>query len=258
MAEGLDALKNGGLGLGALINGGIGLAKGIIGGVQAAKGRKQMNSLLANRPQYNISQGYLDAFKTYQSMANSELPGYDIMKGQIDQSGARTMQNLERGAMSSNQLMSGALSSQDKELDAYKNLGLMSAQYRQKMQEQLAGAQNQMGQLQDTQWQQNVNEPYNMRLNMANEQKQAGMQNMFGGAQDIGNSIMNYAGTSAYQKMLQAMQGQQPGMTAYKGQMPGQKFSGALQGNINPQQSLLNTLQGQKKPNVNLLGEGYA
>jgi hypothetical protein len=193
-----------GAGVGAL----AGLVKGIVGGVQASRGKKQLNTLLENRPQYNISQGYLDAYKTYQGMANSNLPGYDIMKGQIDQSGARTMQNLERGAMSSNQLMSGALSSQDKELDAYKNLGLMSAQWKSQQQQQLAGAQQMMGGLQDTQWQQNVNEPWNIKANMANERIQAGMGNMYGGAQDIGSSLMNYAGTSSYMKMLQGMQKQ--------------------------------------------------
>src|SRR5450759_3423718 len=131
------------LAIAALISGGIAATKGIFGGIQALKGQKQMKGLLANRPQYNISQGYLDAYKSYQSSANSNLPGYDIMKGQIDQSGARTMNNLERGAMGSNQLMSGALQSQDKELDAIKNLGLMSAEWRGKQQQGLAAAQTQ-------------------------------------------------------------------------------------------------------------------
>ena len=189
---------------GAIIGGGIGLAKGIFGGIQAMKGNKQVNSLLANRPQYNISQGYQDAFKTYQSLANSNLPGYDIMKGQIDQSSARTNTSLERGAMSSNQYMSGALNSQDKELEAIKNLGLMSAQWKGQQQQNLAQAQNTMGGLQDQQWQQNVLDPYNMKLNMANEKRQAGSQNLMGGLSDMGSTAMNFAGTSAYIKAMQA------------------------------------------------------
>jgi hypothetical protein len=180
--------------------------KTILGGVQALKGNKQLNTLLANRPQYNISQGYQDAFKTYQSLANSNLPGYDIMKGQIDQSGARTNTSLERGAMSSSQYMSGALNSQDKELEAIKNLGLMSAQWKAQQQQNLAGAQQTMGGLQDQMWQQNVNDPYNMRLNMASEKKSAGMANLFGGMQDSASSLQQYAGASAYLKALQATQ----------------------------------------------------
>jgi hypothetical protein len=223
---------------GAIIGGGLGLLKGIFGGVQAAKGNKQLNTLMANRPQYNISQGYQDAFKTYQSLANSNLPGYDIMKGQIDQSGARAQSNLERGAMGSNQLMSGILSSQDKELDAIKNLGLMSAQWKGQQQQGLAQAQNQMGQLQDTQWQQNVLDPYNTKLNMAAGNKQAGMTNMFGGLQDAGSSLMNFAGTNSFMKVLQSMQGQGGGNT-------GQSFSQPFGGQFNSQQNLLNTLGGR-------------
>ena len=191
---------------GAAIGAGIGGIKALIGGIQTMKGNKQMNSLLANRPQYNISQGYMDAFKTYQSLANSNLPGYDIMKGQIDQSSARTNTNLERGAMSSNQFMSGTLNSQDKELEAIKNLGLMSAQWKGQQQQNLAQAENTMGGLQDQQWQQNVLDPYNMKLNMANEKRQAGSQNLMGGLSDIGSSISNFAGTSALMKFYKGQQ----------------------------------------------------
>jgi hypothetical protein len=221
---------------GAIAGGGLGLLKGIFGAVQGAKGNSQLNSLLANRPQYNISQGYQDAFKTYQSMANSNLPGYDIMKGQIDQSGAQAQQNLERGAMSSNQLMSGVLSSQDKELKAIQNLGLMSAQWKAEQQKGLAGAQQMMGEQQDKAWQQNVLDPYNIKLNMAAGNKQAGVQNMFGGLQDAGSSLENYAGTAAFSKILQGMQ-QQPNP------LP-QQFSQPLNdpNPMNPQQDLNSTL----------------
>ena len=190
---------------GAIIGGGVGLGKAIFGGIQANRGRKQMNRLLTNRPQYNISQGYLDAFKTYQQLANSELPGYDIMKGQIDQSGAKAMSYAERGAMGSNQYMSAALSSQDKELDAIKNLGLMSAQWKTQQQQNLIQGQQMMGGLQDTQFQTNKLDPWNIKANMASERMGAGMQNLFGGLGDIGSSIQNYAGTKAMVDMYQSL-----------------------------------------------------
>lgn len=215
-----------GIGGGALISGGINAIKGIFGGIQAARGRKQMNRLLSNRPQYNISQGYRDAFSTYQKLANSQLPGYDIMKGQIDESGAKTMNYAERGAMGSNQFMSAALQSQDKELDAIKNLGLMSAQWRSQQQQNLAGAQNQYGQLQDQQFQVNKLDPWNIKANMAGSRMQAGGQNLLSGVQGIGENINNYAGTKAmldvYRKMYpqggnesSAFGGQSQGTSAY-------------------------------------------
>jgi len=190
----------------AIIGGGIGLGKAIFGGIQASRGRKQMNSLLKNRPQYNISQGYLDAFETYQNLANSQLPGYDIMKEQIDQSGAKAMNYAERGAMGSNQYMSAALSSQDKELDAIKNLGLMSAQWRGQQKQNLIQGQQMMGQQQDIQFQTNKLDPWNIKANMASERMGAGMSNLFSGLEGMGGSIMNYAGTKAYLDVLKGMQ----------------------------------------------------
>ena len=194
---------------GAAIGGGLGLLKGIFGAVQTSQGTNQLNSLIKNRPQYTIPQGYQDAFKSYQQMANSNLPGYDIMKNQIDQSGAQTQSNLERGAMSSNQLMSGALSSQDKELKAIQNLGLMSAQWKSQQQQNLVQGEQMMGGQQEQAWNYNVNQPWEIKANMAAGKAGVGQQNLFSGLQDIGSSLQNYAGTSAYLSMLKSMQ-QQP------------------------------------------------
>jgi hypothetical protein len=193
---------------GGIISGVLGLGKAVYGGIQAAKGRKQMNSLLNNRPQYNISKGYLDAYKTYQRLAGSEVPGYGLMQDQIGQATAKATSTAEQGAMSSNQFMSAALGAQDKELDAIRNLGIMSAQWRGQQQQNMAQAQNQMGQLQDTQFQTNQLDPWNIKANMANEQRQAGMQNLFGGAQDIGSTIQNYVGTKSYLDVLKGLQPQ--------------------------------------------------
>jgi hypothetical protein len=194
--------------LGAIIGGGVNLAKGIFGGIQASKANKQMKQLMANRPQYQISQGYKDAFSTYQRLANSQLPGYDIMQGQIGESTAKTMDYAERGAMGSNQYMSAALQSQDKELEAIKNLGLMSAQWRGQQQQNLIQGQQMMGQQQDVQFQTNQLDPWNMKANMAAEKAGVGMQNLFSGIEGLGSSINNFAGTNAYLKALKSLQPQ--------------------------------------------------
>jgi hypothetical protein len=196
-----------GLLAGAAIGGGINLAKGLFGAIQASRGTKAMNKLLNNRQQYEISKGYLDAYNTYKQMASSQLPGYEQQLGQIGQSGTKTMDYAREGAMGSNQYMNAALQSQDKELEAIRNLGIMSSQWRAQQQQQLAGAQNTMGGLQDVQWQQNVNEPWNMKMNMANEQRQAGFANMFGGMEGLGSTLSNFAGTSNYLKTLKGLQG---------------------------------------------------
>jgi hypothetical protein len=193
---------------GALLSGGLGLGKAIFGGIQAARANKQMNRLLARRPQYDISQGYLDAYKTYQRLAGSQMPGYGLMQEQIDQSTAKTLNAAERGAMSSNQFIGAAMQSQEKELDALRNLGVMSQQWQAQQQQNFAQAQNQMGQLQDQQWYTNKLEPWNVKANMASENRQAGIQNLFGGLGDMAGTIMNYAGTKDYIKMYEKLYGQ--------------------------------------------------
>jgi hypothetical protein len=126
------------------------------------------------------------------------------MTGQIGESTAKANTYLERGAMGSNQYMSGVLQGQDKELDAIRNLGIMSAQWRTQQKQNLATEQGVMGGLQDQAWDYNVNQPWQIKANMANEQRQAGSQNLFGGLEGIGSSIMNYAGTKAYLDALKA------------------------------------------------------
>jgi hypothetical protein len=197
------------LGIGTIMNAGIGGIKSIFGGIQAIKGRKELKNLMGNYPTQTMSQGYQDAYKIYQGMANSNLPGYDIMKGQIDQSGARTMQNLERGAMSSNQLMSGVLSSQDKELDAIKNLGIMSAQWKAQQQQNLATQSNVMGEQQNQLFQHNVADKWGIQANMANGRINSGVNNLFAGLGDISSSIQNYAGTQALMKFYKSQQAPQ-------------------------------------------------
>jgi hypothetical protein len=223
------------LGIGTIMNAGIGGIKSIFGGIQAIKGRKELKNLMGNYPTQTMSQGYQDAYKIYQGMANSNLPGYDIMKGQIDQSGARTMQNLERGAMSSNQLMSGVLSSQDKELDAIKNLGIMSAQWKAQQQQNLATQSNVMGEQQNQLFQHNVADKWGIQANMANGRINSGSNNLWNGMQDAGNSLMNYAGTKAYMDVLKGMQQQPPAQA--------QQFSQPIGGGtVDAQGNLNNTL----------------
>ena len=104
-----------------------------------------------------------------------------------------------------------------------------------------------MGTLQDQMWDVNKLQPWGMKMNMAAENKQAGMSNLFGGLQDMGSSIMNYAGTKA---MLDVYKGMNPQQTPM--QNPNQQFSQPL-GGVNPQNNLLNTLNGMMPKSLNTI-----
>ena len=134
---------------GALISGGLGLGKAILGGIQAAKGRKEVNNLLANRPQYSIPEAYMKSLGIAQQMAAQEMPGMNMYKDMYAESTARAMSGAERGAISSNVYQGAVSEAQDKELQALQQLAIMGTQYKTDAMKNLQGAQMQMGQLQD-------------------------------------------------------------------------------------------------------------
>lgn len=193
--------------LGSLLSGGLGLAKSVIGGIQAAKGKKELNQLLANRPQYNIPESYTKALGIYQNLATGEMPGLKRSEQLVGESTARTMTGAERGAISSTAYAGSVASAQDKELQAIQNLAQMNAQWSQQQKQNLAGAYNQYGQLQDQQFEYNVNQPWQIKANMASEKAGVGMTNLFSGLGDMSSAVQNFVGTKYYTDMLAGLQG---------------------------------------------------
>ena len=191
---------------GALISGALGVGKAIFGGAQAARGRKEMKNLLANRPQYNIPEAYMKSLGIYQNLATGEMPGMQRYEQMIGESTSRAMTGAERGAISSNVYQGSVLSAQDRELQALQQLAQMGVQYKTQAMQNLAGAQTQMGQLQDQAFEYNVNQPWQIRANMAAERMQSGGQNLYGGMSDIASTAMNFVGTNYYKKILEELQ----------------------------------------------------
>jgi hypothetical protein len=102
--------------------------------------------------------------------------------------------------------MGNVLGAQDKELQALQQLAVMGAQYKTDAMKNLQGAQTQMGGLQQEAWDYNTNQPYMAKLNMANEKKQAGMANLWGGITDLGSTAMNFVGTKYMSDIMKGLQ----------------------------------------------------
>jgi len=218
---------------GGLISGALGLGKAIIGGIQSIRGNKQMKNLLANRPKFSIPEAYMKSLGIYQNLAAQEMPGRNYYEQQIGQSTARAMTGAERGAISSNAYQGAVESGQDKELQALQGLAKMNAEYKVGAMQNLAGAQNQMGALQQEQWDINQFQPWEIKTNMANEQRQSGMANLFGGLGDIASTTMNLVGTKYYADTLRSLQ---------KTQKPGTSLNASAPVmNFNPSVNLVNT-----------------
>jgi hypothetical protein len=193
--------------LGALLSGGLALGKSIFGAVQASNAKKRAKQMVADRPKYNIPEEYQKALGIYQNLAQGEMPGQRQYENLIGESTARTMAGAERGAISSNVYQGSVETAQDKELQALQNLALMGVQYKTQVQQNLAGVQTQMGQLKDIQWQTNVMQPWEIQKNIETEQRQAGMQNLFGGLGEMGSSVMNFVGTKYMGEIMKGLQG---------------------------------------------------
>jgi len=192
--------------IGALIGGGLGIAKSVIGGIQSIQGQKQMKNLLKNRPKYNIPEAYMKSLGIYQNLAAGEMPGMQRQEQLIGETTARAMTGAERGSISSNVYQGAVQSAQDKELQALQQLAMMGANYKTQAMQNLAGAQNVMGGLQDQAFEYNVNQPWQIKATMAQEKIQAGGQNLFGGLGDIGSSVQSFVGTKYYVDMLKSLQ----------------------------------------------------
>ena len=143
----------------------------------------------------------------YQNLAAGEMPGMQRYEDLIGETTARAMTGAERGSISSNVYQGAVQSAQDRELQALQNLAMIGANYKTQAMQNLAGAQTQMGQLQDQAFEYNQNIPWNIRATMAQEKIQAGGQNLFGGLGDISQSVMNFTGTRYYTDMLKSLQG---------------------------------------------------
>ena len=141
----------------------------------------------------------------FQNLAAGEMPGMQRYEDLIGETTARAMTGAERGSISSNVYMGAVQSAQDKELQALQNLAMMGAKYKTEAMQNLAGAQTQMGQLQDQAFEYNVNVPWNIRATMAQEKIQAGGQNLFGGLGDISSTVQNFVGTKYMQEIFKSL-----------------------------------------------------
>lgn len=192
---------------GALLSGGSALLQGIFGGVQAAKGNKGFNRAMANRPNFEIPSEYKDILAMYQQEQAKGLPNYLQMKADIAQVGARARGAAERGAISSASYGAQLAGLTQKEMDAIQGVNMAQADYKASFIDKKAGAMGALGQQQSAknEWEKYI--PNQTALNYYGEQKQAGIQNLFGALQGFTGNIADLAGTSYYKTALDKLQG---------------------------------------------------
>ena len=191
-------------GVSSLLNLGLGIADRI----KANKLQKQWNTLYSQRPEYEIPESYTDALSLYkQRAAQSKMPGQDIIEGNIQQSSARARTAAERGAISSASYGAQASDIYSKELEAIQDLGIKSAEFQWANQGQLGEAMQMYGGQQEKAADWNSMGRWSTGLNVLESQMGARTQNANNYLGNAAAGLLNFAGTSYYQQMLNQTQG---------------------------------------------------
>lgn len=192
-----------GAGLGAVTN----LAKGIWGLSQYKKGTKAFNSLMANQPTYKRPEEYQQELAMRKQMAaQGSMPGQGYIEQNIGGATSQALSAAEKGAISSNTYQKSVGDILSKQLSAFQDLGLQSAQWQQSQKENLMGTMQRGAGYSDQEFSTNVLQPWEMKMNDAVSQRQMGAQNIFGGAEGAMGNVMDFAGTSYYNKILKSLQ----------------------------------------------------
>ena len=190
-------------GIGAAAN----LAKGIWGISQFKKGNKDFKSLMANQPVYKRPEEYEQELAMRQQMAaQQQLPGQGYIEQNIGGATSQALSAAEKGAISSNVYQKSVGDILQKQLNAFQDLGLQSAQWQQANKENLMGTMQRGAGYSDQEFMTNKLQPWEMGMNDAVSRRQAGAQMMFGGAEGMISGLSDYAGTKYYADILKSLQ----------------------------------------------------
>jgi hypothetical protein len=185
---------------------GLNLAKGIFGAFQTAKANKEIRGLLANPVTYKRPEEYEQELNMRrQLMSQSQMPGQGYMEQNIGQSVAQALSASEKGAISSNSYQKSVGNILDKQLQAFQDLGMQSAQWQQRNKENYMSTLQRGADYSDTEWSENKLRPYETKLNMAFSNKQAGQQNLWGGMEGAISGVQDLIGTKYYSDILKTL-----------------------------------------------------
>lgn len=187
------------------------IGSSIVQGSRARKMERQLDQLSANRPTWEIPAEYQGTINTYKQLMAGNMPGYEQSLTQMGQAGARARGTAERGAISSTAYGTQAGDIYQKELDAIQNLQTSQAQFKAQQTQNVVGAEQELARQKAEQWNINVNVPWQTKMNELTSRYGALTGNAANARESGMSGLMNFAGTSYYQKMLEMLQkGQTP------------------------------------------------
>jgi len=177
------------------------LGKSIVGGRALSK----INRNRPSAPTYSIPPAVHSYLAQKQLQAQRGLPGQDVIESQIGANVAGTIGDVNRAASSSAAALGAVTDVRSGAQDAIRDLGVRSAEYQARQQDEAADAQRYMADYQEKEWEYNKNLPYQRKMNEWMSNRNAAMSNLWGGLEGIGSSVIQGAGNIAYQQQMQGL-----------------------------------------------------
>jgi len=152
-----------------------------LGAYQMIKG----SSMSQDRPTMEIPESSMAALEQSRQLAFGDVPGLQRAKERASQSTSNAVEQMNRAGVTDANAIAGAYRGEQQQ---QANLGVQESEYRARMRRQYQGALGRMGQLEQQQWDYNVNQPYQRRMAQRSALLGAGIQNFLG----AGRSATSY------------------------------------------------------------------
>ena len=183
---------------------GLGAAKAAFGIGQAWKASRDLKNL--KMPKYSTPEEIgqvTDIFK--QQAAATEMPGQKQFESNLGQAYAEGVGEAQKTASSSLMATGAAIDLSGKRMQAVQDLAGQFAEYKTQRQRDLAGALQTQADYKDQEFKLNEYDPYFIKRNELTDKRQAGVGNIFGGAESSLSMLNDLRGTDAYMEALKRM-----------------------------------------------------
>lgn len=162
-----------------------------IGGAQLMKGNR-MNPV---RPDFNIPESSRSALSNAEYMASqTELPGAEAIKSNIQESGANAVEQAARYASNPNAVLGMVNRVQENQNDQFQQLGIQGANFFANNQNQLRSQQNNMAQLELTRDTWDKYNPYMEEILRKQALIGSGLENIMGASKSASTLGTNFLG----------------------------------------------------------------
>ena len=197
------------LAAGVAVKGVVGLGKAIVGGIQKRKAQKELDK---ETPKYSRPEEYEKLLGIFQQQASlGQLPGQDQIEAKLSANTARGTRAIGKYADNPVAAVASVAGLYGREQGAIRDLGIQFSEFRNRAQNQLAGAYKMGADYSDKAFSYNQWYPDQMRRNMAAQKWNSGQQTMWSGIDQAAAAGVDALSLGAMNAQANAQAGDQAG-----------------------------------------------